>query len=381
MKIIYFVNHAAFFVSHRLPIAKAMQEKGHEVLLVTGKAGSISMEAAAEAELAQTGIQHSRLRFGSQSLNPFAEAAGFLGLLLYLHRERPDLLHCASPKAVLYGALAARLCRIPALVLSVSGMGYVFTEGERRSKIRQFLALVYDFVARLAFGHKNKRVIVQNQGDWTHFVKSSYAEPLELRLIPGSGVDLVDYEGVDFAEKKPIVLFPARILRDKGAMEFVEAARQVRVHAPEWRFVMAGAADYQNPTTISADIIANWQGDGVIEWLGHVVDMTSLFRVASIACLPSYREGMPKALIEAAAAGCAVITTDTIGCRDAIIPEETGDLVPLRDPAKLRQALLDLIGDPARRELYGRAGIRLARERYNVDSVINHTDKIYNELV
>lgn len=380
-KLTFIINHVAFFVSHRLPIAKAMQLSGHEVRLVTGKAGSVSMEAEAVKELAKTGILHSRLCFGSQSVNPFTEALGFLGLIGHLLRTQPDLLHCASPKGVLYGALAARLCRIPALVISVTGMGYVFTEGERRSKTRQFLAAVYEFLARLAFGHKNKRVIVQNEDDWAYFVKSGYADPHEMRLIPGSGVDLSKYDAVDMGAKKSIVLFPARILRDKGAMEFVEAARQVRLEEPNWRFVMAGAADYQNPTGICTDVIEHWHSEGIVEWLGHVDNMVDLFCDASIACLPSYREGMPKALLEAAAAGCAVITTDTIGCRDAIVPGETGDLVPLRDPMELGQALIDLIRDPPRRERYGMAGIQLARSRYSIASVIEKTEAIYKEII
>ena len=381
MKLTFLINHTAFFVSHRLPIAKAMQAKGHEVRLVTGKAGSISMEAAAVAELAKTRVPHYRLLFGSQSLNPFTEALGFLGLVLHLLRNRPDLLHCASPKGVLYGALAARLCRIPALVLAVTGMGFVFTEGEGRSKTRSFLASLYEFLARFAFGHKNKRIIVQNQDDWAYFMKSGYAEPRELRLIPGSGVDLSDYDAVDFVAKQPFVLFPARILRDKGAIEFVEAARQIQARTPGWRFVMAGAADYQNPTSISADVIAQWREEGVVEWLNHVDNMVDTFRAASIVCLPSYREGMPKALIEAAAAGCAVVTTDATGCRDAIVPGETGDLVPLRDSTRLGQVLIDLIGDSIRRERYGRAGIQLAESKYSINAVIEKTEEIYKELL
>lgn len=381
MKLTFLINNVAFFVSHRMPIASAMQLKGHEVRLVTGKAGSISMEARAMVKLAKASIPHSRLRFGSQSLNPFTEAIGFLGLLLHLLSTRPDLLHCASPKGILYGALAARLCRTPALVLAVSGMGYVFTESGSLRKNRRLLVFIYEFVAKFAFGHKNKRVIVQNRDDWDYFAKAGYADPQELRLIPGSGVDLSEYDQVDFGAKQPIVVFPARILRDKGAIEFVEAARQVRMRAPGWRFVMAGAADYQNPTTIPADVIEQWQAEGAIEWLGHVENMADMFRAASIVCLPSYREGMPKALMEAAAAGCAVVTTNTTGCRDSIVPGITGDLVPPHDPVRLGRALLDLIVNSTRREQYGREGIRLAKSRYCIMTVVDQTKKIYEELV
>jgi glycosyltransferase involved in cell wall biosynthesis len=380
MRLTYLVNHVAFFVSHRLPIALAMRATGHEVSLVTGQLGSPVMEARAVAELTKTGMAHTRLAFGSQSINPVTEARGLLGLILHLRRTRPDLLHCASPKGVLYGGIAARLCGVPAIVFAVSGMGYAFTDTERASPSRQLLSAAFTVFARFAFGHRNKRVIVQNRDDWDHFLRQGYARADELCLIPGSGVDLIDFAGLESTAKQQIVVFPARILRDKGAFEFVEAARLLRNRAPGWRFVMAGSADYQNPSSIDRAVIEAWQAEGVIEWLGHVDDMVALFGIASIACLPSYREGMPKALIEAAAAGCAVVTTDVIGCREVIVPCETGNLVPVRDAKALAAALYSLIVDPERRKRYGRAGAALAKARYSLGAVIEATRVIYAAL-
>jgi glycosyltransferase involved in cell wall biosynthesis len=380
MRLVYVVNHVAFFVSHRLPIAEAMARDGHDVSLVTGQAGSNSMEDAAIEELKKSGVPHTRLSFGTGANKIAGEIRGFLALAQHFSKVRPDLVHCASPKALLYGGIAARLCQVPALVLSVSGMGYAYTDDGRRSLGRRILASTYGRAARVAFGHRNKRVIVQNSDDWNLLKAAGYTNEEELRLIHGSGVDLSLFPRIDYHQKKPIVVFPARILRDKGAVEFVEAARMLRTRAKGWRFLMAGAADYQNPSSISEQVVRAWHNDGVIEWLGHVDDMNSLLRYASIVCLPSYREGLPKALIEAAAAGCAVVTTDTVGCREAVIAGETGDLVPLRNSQALADALLGLMTDTQRRIRYGQAGVELSNSRFELSSVISQHKQIYREI-
>jgi glycosyltransferase involved in cell wall biosynthesis len=171
------------------------------------------------------------------------------------------------------------------------------------------------------------------------------------------------------------------MLLDKGVLEFVEAARVLKASAPEWKFVLAGTADYYNPSSIASTQIQAWQSEGIVEWLGHVDDITPLFHQASIVCLPSYREGMPKALLEAAAAGCAVVTTDTTGCREAIIPGVTGNLVPVRDSVALATSLLTLMRDRAQRERYGYAGRKLAIERYGIEAVVEKTLEIYQSLL
>lgn len=379
--ITFVVNHVAFFVSHRLPIALEAQRRGYMVDLLTGQAGSESMESGAEQALSSTGIAHGRLIFRSSSINPVIEFWGLLQLVWFLRSRRPDLVHCASPKGLLYGGLAARLAGVQGVVLAVSGMGYAFTANSRKSILRSFVGRVYVLLARLAYGHPNKRVIVQNLDDKRAVVESGLAKSHEVHLIPGSGVDLGNFVGAVIEEKHQIVLFPARILVDKGVIEFVEAARLLKGCMHGWRFVLAGAADYQNPSSVPRQQIEDWQAEGVVDWLGHVEDMTPLFRAASIVCLPSYREGMPKSLLEAAAAGCAVITADTTGCREAILPGETGDLVPVHDSKALADALLSLINDRKRRERYGYAGRRLATSRFDVNAVANHTLEIYEELI
>jgi glycosyltransferase involved in cell wall biosynthesis len=380
-KLFFIVNNAAFFVSHRLAIAQEAQRSGFEIELLTGQPGSDTLESAAERVLSSTGIYHHRVAFTSAGVNPIAESWGFIQLVWRLFRRSPDLVHCASPKAVLYGGVAARLAGVHGVVFSVSGLGYAFTATGRTSFLRSFVATIYGGLARLAYGHRNKRVIVQNLDDERTVVRAGLAKTAEVRLIPGSGVALSDLIDAVIENKRPIVLFPARMLADKGVVEFVDAARLLRGRAGTWRFILAGAADYRNPTSVSRQQIDAWQAEGVVEWLGHVEDMRPWYEQASIVCLPSYREGLPKALLEAAAAGCAIITTDAIGCREAIVPGRTGDLVPIRDSGALADALLSLIADRVRRERYGHAGRQLAIERFGIGAVVERTLEVYRELL
>lgn len=379
-RIAYVVNHAAFFVSHRLPLAHGARQEGFDICLLTGQAGSKEMEQSAVMQLRAAGVVHRRAAFRSSGMNPLIELLGVLQLACFILWFRPDIVHCASPKGILYGGLVARICRVRGLVLAISGMGYAYTTGTERSGVRSLVRRVYDALAGLAFHHPNVRVIVQNQDDRQAVINKGLTHASSLSLIPGSGVDLSLFEGCTAYNKSSIVLLPARMLKDKGIEEFVEAARRIKAVAPDWRFVLAGAAGYDNPSSIGEIQLQSWQAEGCVEWLGHVNDMNSLFRESAIVCLPSYREGMPKALLEAAAAGCAVVTTDVTGCREAVEPGVTGDLVPVRDSNALADVILSLIKDESRRRAYGIKGQERARAMFSVDSVVSQTMKIYKEL-
>jgi glycosyltransferase involved in cell wall biosynthesis len=377
-RILYVVNNAAFFVSHRLPLALAALRAGSEVALVTGQPGSAEMEAQARSILAAAGLRHEVLAFSGSGLNPLRELLGLWQLIRFMRVWHPAIVHCASPKGLLYGGLAARLAQVPGLVLAVSGMGFIFTDGA--GVTRRVLRVVYRAAIRFAFRHPHRKVIVQNEDDLAWVKQAGLAPAGDIVLIPGSGVDLAAYQPEAQALRDDLVLLPARLLQDKGVLEFVQAAARVRELRAGWRFVLVGAADYDNPTAITANQVRQWQQEGHVEWWGHCANMPGVYARASIVCLPSYREGMPKSLLEAAAAGCAVVTTDVVGCREAVIPGVTADLVPARDVPKLVDALLALIDEPHRRERYGRAGRELASERFGLDSVVRRVMQIYQEI-
>lgn len=375
----FVVNNAAFFASHRLPIAQHALLKGWPVRLWTGHAGSPTLETLALKQLADAAVPHRRLGFRSGGMNPVLELVGLLQLVWHLRRSRPTVVHCASPKGLLYGGIAARLASVPCLVLAVSGMGYAFTGGAGGK--RRMVRWLFQQLARWAYGHHNKRVIVQNQDDARLLVEAQLVKPHELLLIPGSGVALERYVKAPLEAKETLVVLPARMLVDKGVVEFVEAARLLRAEGCRWQFVLVGTGDFENPSAVPVQSIEAWVKEGIVAWWGHVEDMPAVYARASIVCLPSYREGMPKVLLEAAAAGCAVVTTDAVGCREAILPGVTGDLVPVRDSHALATALRALIDDGPRRLNYGRAGRALAIERYSVDAVVDRTFEVYQELM
>jgi glycosyltransferase involved in cell wall biosynthesis len=379
--ILYVVNHAAFFVSHRLPIALAAREQGYAVDLLTGQAGSASMEVIATERLKEISLRHQRVSFRSAGINPFTEFIGFIGLIKKINEIQPTLIHCISPKGIIYGGLAARFCKTKNLVLAISGMGFAFTKGNSSNLLRRFVSKIYSSLFAFVLRHPNICVIVQNEDDKRDVIKLSALESTRIRLIPGSGVDLEKFIHSTIDLKAPIVLLPARMLWDKGVREFIEAAKQLKGLMPEWRFILAGAADYQNPTAVPYELLEELNAKQAIEWVGHVDDMTPYFSQASIVCLPSYREGMPKCLLEGAAAGCAIVTTDTIGCRDAIISGKSGLLVPVRDSEELKNALYLLMHDRGLRESFGHSGRDLAINKFGLDAVIKTTLSIYRELL
>lgn len=381
IKILYVVNHAAFFVSHRLPIALAARDHGYLVSLVTGKAGSPSVEKLATERLLDANLQHERVSFSSAGLNPFIEFFGLIQLIKKINRMEPDIIHCISPKGIIYGGIAARVTKTKNLVLAISGMGFAFTKGNSSNFLRKLLAEVYCTFFEFILGHQNVQVIVQNEDDRRNIAKIKRLHSNKIVLIPGSGIDLEKFIHAKVEAKSPIVLLPARMLWDKGVREFIEAARELKKVMPNWRFILAGAADYQNPTSIPIEFLEELNSKKIVEWVGHISDMRPYFTEASIVCLPSYREGMPKSLLEGAAAGCAIVTTDAVGCREAIIPNVSGILVPLQDIQALKEALYLLMRNRELRESFGRSGRELAINKFGLDDVVQNTLSIYRELL
>jgi glycosyltransferase involved in cell wall biosynthesis len=379
-KILYVVNHVAFFVSHRLPIALAARDQGFSIDLITGQAGSLSMEALATEKLKEAGLSYERVSFSGAGLNPVTELIGLIQLIKKVNKIQPEIIHCISPKGIIYGGLAARFTKTKNLLLAISGMGFAFTQGHSSSQFRKLLSKIYTSIFAFILKHPNVRVIVQNDDDRRTVIKMD-PDSNKIVLIPGSGVKLEKLVNLEIEAKAPIVLLPARMLWDKGVGEFIEAAKQLKTIMPKWRFILAGAADYQNPTSVPIGLLEGLNVKKIIEWVGHVDDMTPYFSEASIVCLPSYREGMPKCLLEGAAAGCAIVTTDAVGCREAILPDVSGLLVPVRDGDALKNALYFLMNNRDLRESFGRSGRQLAIDKFGLDAVIKSTLSIYRDLL
>jgi glycosyltransferase involved in cell wall biosynthesis len=376
LRVLYVVNNAAFFVSHRLPIAVGARQRGDEIVVATGRAGSPTLEASALEELRRLRIDHRSVAFTSSGINPAVEVLGLSQLVRVMRTVSPTVVHCASPKGVLFGGIAARLTGVAGVVLAVSGQGYMYSTERKLGTGR----VLYQYLLRRAYGHRNKKVIVQNNDDRMLIINSGLARPDEVALIPGSGVPLEPYGSLPIAPRENLVVLPARMLADKGVIEFVTAAKLLRSEGLNWTFALVGTADYKNPSAIGVAQLREWVRTGAVEWWGHRSDMPAVYGRARIVCLPSYREGMPKVLLEAAAAGCAVVTTDAVGCREAVEPGVTGDLVPVKDSAALARALRRLIDDHERMRRYAEAGRKMAIARFSVEAVVRQCLGIYDEV-
>jgi glycosyltransferase involved in cell wall biosynthesis len=373
MKAVLFANTEWYLYNFRRSLALALRDAGHEVLL-------ISPPGPYGEKLRALGLRWQPLPMDRRSLNPLRELALLWHLWRLFRRERPALVHGFTIKCAVYGSVAARLARVPARVNAVAGMGYVFTSGDTRARLLRPLVRA---MLRLALGGPGTRLILQNPDDVALFRQAQLIPPERVRLIAGSGVDCTRFHPPQAnREDGPLrVLLPARLLWDKGVGEFVEAARRLRGSGRNIAFLVAGDPDPGNPAAVPDSTVREWVEEGVIEWLGHVDDMPTLFRSVQVVALPSYREGLPKGLIEAAASGCALVTTDVPGCRDVVGDGENGLLVAVRDPVALADAIIRLDDD---RKLVRRLRAR-ARERAVADFdeklVIARTLAVYAELV
>ncbi len=369
-RLLMVVNEAAFFLSHRLPVAQAARAAGYEVHLAT-RAG------AAVRDIQALGFAHHVLPLSRSGRNPLAELRLLWALWRLMRRLRPDIVHAVTIKPVLYGGLAARLGGAPAFVAAVSGLGHVFVEDGRRTFLRRAVTALY----RRALGHRHSRVIFQNPVDQATLTTVGALRPDQAVLIPGSGVDLAQFHEAPELPGPVIIVCVSRMLAEKGIAEFVAAARQLRAQRPQVHCWLAGAPDPGNPSAIREAQLRDWDRAGWVRWLGQCDDVAALYHQAHIAVLASYREGLPRSLVEAAACGRAIVTTDVPGCRDAVQAGVTGVLVPARDSDALARALLALVDDPARRQAMGRAGRRLAEQRFGIDGVVARHLALYDSLL
>lgn len=310
--------------------------------------------------------------------SPLAEWRYFLSIFRLIRRLRPQILHAVTIRPVIYGGIAARLMRVPALVLSITGLGYVFIGREVRARLLRPFA---EFAYAHALHHRNAVAIFENADDRDLFVHRNLVMPDRTRVWVGGGVDLDALRAsAEPDDASPLVVLPARLLVDKGVREFVEAARSLRASFPGIRFALVGDVDPGNPATLSKAEIEGWVREGVVESWGWREDIPDIIRSAAIVCLPSYREGAPMALIEAAAMGRAVVATDVPGCRQVVVDGKTGILVPARDPRALAAALSLLLSDAALRQRMGRAARHHAEKHFSARLARDRLLELYDSL-
>ena len=280
-------------------------------------------------------------------------------------------------KPVIYGGIAARVTRTPA-VHAISGLGFVFTSRSLSARVtRSLLAPAY----RVAMKHRLARVVFQNRDDMETFARAGLIDRSLSTVILGWGVDLREFPSTPEPPGDPIIALPARMLYDKGIDEFVEAAVLVKARGLRARFVLVGGIDTANPAAIPRKVLAHWVASGAVEWWGHRTDMPSVLSAATIVCLPSYSEGLPRVLIEASASARAIVATDVPGCRELVRDGDTGLLVPPRDAAALANALQLLLNDTALRQALRVRAHAFAHMALRHDIIIDQCLRVYDTLL
>jgi len=335
-------------------------------------------DGTAVKNIKAAGLIHHTIPLSRSGRNPLHEVRTAFSLYRLFRKLRPDIVHLVTIKPVLYGGIAARAAKVPSIVAAISGLGTVFVaKGGRASFLRRMVLCLY----RLALDHKNMRVIFQNPDDRHLLEALNVVRPADSVLIKGSGVDLTRYVTHPEPDGIPVVVFAARLLKDKGVAEFVTAARILRKKGVQARFLLAGDMDPDNPTSVCADALSAWSAEGIVEVVGYQADVAGFFAASNLVVLPSYREGLPKVLVEAAACGRAVVTTDCPGCRDAIVPDQTGLLVPARDAGALADAIEGLIENSTLRQLMGLAGREFAEREFGIEKIVDAHLAVYRELM
>jgi glycosyltransferase involved in cell wall biosynthesis len=370
VKVILFANTDWFLYNFRLRLAIALRQRGAEVVL-------LSPPGDYSTRLEQAGFRWLPFRMARRGMNPLAELGTILRLARLYRRERPELVHHFTIKCVLYGSLAGRWTGVPAVVNAITGLGYVFTEGGRTagSWPKRLLRTLVSFWYRLAL--RGTQVIFENQDNLAEFVRQGLVRPEAAHLVRGAGVDVTAFRPSSEPAGGPVVMLAARMLWDKGVGEFVEAARRLRAEGVQASFVLVGDTYADNPAAIPIEQLRAWQQEGAVAWWGWHDDMPAMIEKAHVICLPSYLEGLPTVLLEAAACGRPVVTTDVPGCRDAVLPNVSGLLVPVRDVGALADAIRRLIQAPDLRRKMGRAGREMVERDFSTEHVIAGTVGVY----
>lgn len=369
LKILLFANTDWYLYNFRLSLAKDLRDQGHEVIL-------LSPPGHFQKLLEENGFQLISFSFSRQGINPFYEIWTLWQLIRTYQKVRPDIVHHFTIKPVIYGSLAAHFLRIRGTINSITGLGHLFIDP---SPVTRFLRVVAKWLYRLSL--RNTQVIFENPEDRDIFIKKRLLKAAHTHLILGTGVDVDKFRPVSKNNDIPVVLLSSRMLATKGVLEYMEAVRMLKQNGFNARFALAGATDPGNPASVTDGQIESWSQSGLVEWWGWREDMPTTLAQTDIFCLPSYREGVPNALIEACACGLPIVTTDVPGCRDVVTDGVNGLLVPVRNAPALAEALETLLTSPELRQRMGRAGRETALNKFSTTKVNAETLSVYKLLL
>ncbi len=317
-------------------------------------------------------------RISRRSLNPLRELNAFFQVVRAYKHERPDLVHHVALKPIVYGGFAARLCRGIPSVNAVAGLGHIFTSSISSIRLLRF---VLSRMLRVILKANNAKTVFQNDDNRKLLLQEGIVSAAQSVVIRGAGVNTEQFSPRPEPTGVPVVVLASRMLWDKGVGEFVSAAMKLREQGFVARFVLVGDSDPENPSSIPRKQLRLWQESGLVELWGHRSDMATVFSQSNLVCLPSYLEGLPKVLIEAAACGLAIVASDVPGCREVVRHENNGLLVPARDPDALAEAIAILIKNPPLRAKLGTRGREIVVREFSEETILAQTLRVYGELL
>jgi glycosyltransferase involved in cell wall biosynthesis len=372
---VFLTTSDSFLLSHRRALALAFRSEGFAVTVIAEDTGKGDAIRALGLDFVAWPLQRA-------SLAPTNEAKSALFVANAYRRLRPTLAHHSSIKPVLYGSIAASLANTPGVINTMSGLGYALIERPNDTlKLRALRAFAYQGY-RAVLRRAGSQSVFQNPDQMQLFLQRNLVDPARTTLIRGAGVDTVRFAPSPLPEGPFTVALPARMLWDKGVGEFVEAAKLLRAQplTQTVRMALVGGLDPNNRSAISESTIRQWESEGLVEWWGHQADMAALWARAHLACLPSYAEGLPLALAEAASCQRAVVTTDVPGCRETVVDGETGWLVAVRDAHAIARAITSAASDRTELLRRGENSRKYAVEVLSEERVIRETVAVAKRL-
>ena len=370
MKLLAFSNTDWYLYNYRMPIDNLLKGKGYEVVMVSPPGPYV-------AKLKAAGFRWLEISMSRSGMNVMNEVETIRQIAEIYKSERPDIVHHFTIKCNLYGGIAAKLAKVPIVVDSIAGLGYIYASSALKARmLRPMCNNWYKFAMR------NSKVIFQNPDDLYNFTHRRFVREKNAFLIKSSGVDLSKFTPQPFPDTEPVVLLASRMLWTKGIREFVEAARMIKRTRPGVRFLLVGKPDPGNPASISEKQMQAWENEGAVQWLGFREDMPELINNAHVVCFPSkHTEGTPKFLVEAAAAGRPIITTKNRGCKEVVVEEENGLLVPKGNANALAQAITTIVSDRTLMEKMGKRSRTLAENEFALRKVAEQTHQIYQAAI
>jgi glycosyltransferase involved in cell wall biosynthesis len=368
-KILLFANTDWYLYNFRLALIRHLRVQGHEIIL-------LSPPGEFQDQLKAQGFAWMPFPLSRQGINPLKEIQTLVSLRRIYRQVKPDVVHHFTIKPVIYGSFIARRLKIPGIINSITGLGHVFIDpGIVTRVVRFFTAWMYRISLR------GTQVIFENPTDRDIFIQNRFTTPAQTHLILGTGVDVEKFRPTEKSNAVPLVLFSSRLLATKGLFEFMDAIRILKAKGLNARFAIAGTPDPGNPASISQGQLDSWRHESLAELWGWQDDMPAALAQADIFCLPSYREGVPNALLEACASGLPIVTTDVPGCRDVVQHGVNGLLVPPQDGKSLAGALETLLNDATLRSTMGNAGRQIALEKFSHVHIISHNMAVYDRVI